>query len=171
MLIDVNKIGAQGLLKQDSVVFDGTKLIEDGGCFLDEVHYSLHLSREGERIRAKGWVRTTVSLQCIDCLDNFEMGIDSKFDTILLPVSLMETKTRNTPLNPEEMEYIFFDGDELDLERLLMEQVNLFIPFNPTCSPYCKGICPGCGVNLNYESCQCEHHVNEMNMFFEKIKR
>jgi len=52
-----------------------------------------------------------------------------------------------------------------------MEQVNLFIPFSPNCNRDCKGICPVCGMNLNYEKCKCENSFGELNLLFDKIKR
>ena len=28
------------------------------------------------------------------------------------------------------------------------------------CSPDCKGLCPGCGANLNHEACRCKKAVD-----------
>ena len=28
------------------------------------------------------------------------------------------------------------------------------------CSEDCKGLCPGCGVNLNHEACRCKKQVD-----------
>jgi len=169
MVIDINKIGTRGLRLQDTIALDENLLIEEGSFFLDELDYTIHFVREGSKIKAKGEVQTTLSLRCINCLENFDLNVDSTFDIILFPVQLVDVG--HATLSPDEMEYIFFDGEEIDLERILMEQVNLFIPFNPTCSPYCKGICPNCGVNLNFESCQCENSLSEMGLLFDKIKR
>ena len=38
---------------------------------------------------------------------------------------------RSTALEDEDMEYIFYENDQIDLEKILVEQVNLFIPFKP----------------------------------------
>jgi uncharacterized protein len=169
MLIDINKIGTKGLWMQDTIAMDEHLLIEEGSFFLEELDYSIHFIREGAKIKAKGRVQTALSLRCVSCLENFDLKVDSTFDIILFPVQLVDVS--HAALSPDEMEYIFFDGEEIDLERILMEQVNLFIPFNPTCSPYCKGICPYCGVNLNFESCQCENSLTGMGVLFDKIKR
>lgn len=169
MLIDINKIGPKGLWMQDTIAMDENLLIEEGSFFLEDLDYSTHFIREGSKIKAKGRVRTALSLRCVSCLENFDLKVDSTFDIILFPVQLVDVN--HAALSPDEMEYIFFDGEEIDLERILMEQVNLFIPFNPTCSPYCKGICPYCGANLNFESCQCENSLSEMGVLFDKIKR
>ena len=169
MFIDIHRIGATGLSLQDSVELDESQLIEEDSFFLERVEYYVYLTREREKIRARGQIKTTLSLRCVYCLENFDQEVDSKFDIILFPVGLIEVT--NSALDSDEMEYIFFDGEEIDLEKILMEQINLFIPYNPTCSPYCKGICPTCGVNLNREECRCENVISEMTLLFDKIKR
>jgi len=169
MQIDINKIGTKGLLLEDRVELDDHLLIEDESFFLDGVDFSVYLTREKEKIRVRGQIRTILSLRCVDCLENYELKVNSRFDIILFPVSLI--KSADAALTTDEMEYIFYDGEEIDLEKILMEQVNLFIPFNPTCSPGCKGICPNCGANLNYEECQCEHPQTEMSLLFNRLKR
>lgn len=171
MLIDVNKIGLKGFQVQDSVAPDENMLLEDESYFLDNLEYSVHLMRDGEKVRAKGRIRTALSLRCVSCLDNYEQKVNSKFDIILFPVQMVDENSTQRALGSEDMEYIFFDGDEIDLERILMEQVNLFIPLNPVCSPYCKGMCPNCGTNLNEDNCQCENQMTEMSLLFDKIKR
>jgi len=169
MYIDINKIGVKGLLLEDRVELDDHLLIEGESFFLDGVDFSVYFTREKEKIRARGQIRTVLSLRCINCVESYELKVNSKFDIILFPVYLI--KSTDTALTTDEMEYIFFDGEEIDLEKILMEQVNLFIPFNPTCTPDCKGICPNCGANLNYEECQCEHPFTEMSLLFNKLKR
>ena len=54
------------------------------------------------------------------------------------------------------MEYIFYEDDQIDLDKILFEQINLFIPMHPRRHADCRGICPNCGSNLNGYSCQCE---------------
>jgi len=169
MFIDVNEIEAKGLWLEDSAALDDRLLIEEESYFLRDVDYAVYFSREGEKVKARGQVRTTLSLRCVSCLENFDMDVDSKFDIILFPAHKIDVS--HAALSADEMEYIFFEEEEIDLDRILLEQVNLFIPFNPICSPYCKGICPNCGVNLNYEDCQCEHPRNEMSLLFAKLKR
>jgi uncharacterized protein len=169
MFVNIDEIGAQGLELSNRAMMDGNLLIEDDSYFLEEVDYVIHLARDGEKIRARGRVQTRLSIRCVRCLENFELEVDSTFDIILLPVRMIDEHQKS--LNPDEMEYIFFDGKEIDLTRILVEQVNLFIPISPTCGAYCKGICPRCGANLNYENCQCEGPANEMSLLFAKIKR
>lgn len=170
MYIDIDQIGGKGLVVDDNVELDPNLLIEDDSFFLDDIDYHIEFKREGGQIKAKGRIFTVVSLRCVYCLDNFEMKVDSKFDIVLFPIS--QVRLNNVALNSDDMEYIFYDGERIDLLKILMEQVNLFIPFNPVCKLDCKGICPNCGINLNHESCNCDKPTtNEMNFIFSKLKR
>lgn len=169
MMIDADRINEQGIQLNDSVELDENLLIEEGAFFLEDVNYNLHLSRDGKKIKVKGKIKTAVSLKCIRCLEYYELRIHSKFDLILFPARLIDVG--HSALNPEEMEYIFYEGDKIDLEKILIEQVNLFIPYNPVCGDNCKGICPNCGMNLNKYECKCDSSLDEISLLFNKIKR
>jgi len=145
---------------------DGNLLLEDDSFFQEAVDYAVLLKRDGQGIRAQGKIRTTISLQCVRCLEHFNLKINSTFDLIFFPIELADRK--NTALNPDDMEYIFFEGGQINLEKLLIEQINLFIPFNPLCRQDCRGICPNCGSNLNQDACQCEESKNEIHFLFKK---
>jgi uncharacterized protein len=169
MIINVNRISEQGLALNDTIDMDSALLLEDESSFLEGLNYQIFLKRENQRIQAQGKIKTTISLACVRCLEQFELKINSRFDIILFPKEQVDL--RSTALEEDELEYIFFENDQIDLEKLLIEQVNLFIPFKPVCHPGCKGICPGCGANLNQSACPCEEAKNEIKFLFDKVKR
>ena len=41
------------------------------------------------------------------------------------------------------------EGEFIDLEPVLRDQVVLDLPFQPVCRDDCAGLCPSCGANLN----------------------
>jgi uncharacterized protein len=169
MIINVKQISDKGLALNDTVDIDSAQLLEDESFFLEGVNYQILFKLENQRIQAQGKIKTAISLVCVRCLEQFELKINSKFDTILFAKEMLDS--RSTALDEEELEYIFYENDKIDLEKILIEQVNLFIPFKPVCKPGCKGICPGCGANLNLSACPCEEAKNEIKFFFEKVKR
>lgn len=167
MYIEIDQISSKGLALNDSVALDESLLIEEESRFAEDITYDVRFSREGDKVKAKGAIRTMVSIPCSRCLEPFEMEVDSGFDIILFPIEFMEPG--DSSLDSDEMEYIFFEGERIDLAKILMEQVNLFIPYRPVCGGDCKGLCPNCGTNLNNESCQCENSFPEANFLFDKI--
>ncbi len=43
----------------------------------------------------------------------------------------------------------------IDLNQDIREEMILDYPMKPLCRPDCKGLCPGCGKNLNEGGCSC----------------
>ena len=57
-------------------------------------------------------------------------------------------------------DYIVVENMKLDLEKLTLEDIYLFLPSKILCSEECKGICPQCGTNLNEKSCDCKKPID-----------
>ena len=47
-------------------------------------------------------------------------------------------------------------NDNVDLAKIVEDEIILNVPTTFLCSDDCKGICQGCGVNLNKDSCKCK---------------
>ena len=52
-----------------------------------------------------------------------------------------------------------FKGEELDLTKIIVDYLVLNVPMSHLCKVDCKGICPTCGKNLNYEDCGCNEDL------------
>lgn len=57
-------------------------------------------------------------------------------------------------------EYIVVENMKLDIERLTLEDIYLFLPSKFLCKETCKGVCPKCGTNLNESSCDCKKDID-----------
>jgi uncharacterized protein len=163
MIIDERRVEKKRLKISDTVMPDNEALLEGNSFFKKDVSYSITLVREMDKIKVSGGISTELSVRCMKCLEYFDFVINSKFDTILYPLGLVDFSFSS--LKDEEMEYIFYSNGKIDIERLILEQVNLNIPYKTTCSRDCKGICPMCGTNLNYEQCKCDKSIKEINIF------
>ena len=61
-----------------------------------------------------------------------------------------------TELEDEENdEILLLEDGTVDLGELSREVFILNMPTKLLCREDCRGLCPGCGVNLNYEVCRC----------------
>jgi len=163
MFIEINKITNEGLVEKDSIALDDDLLVEKDSYFLENVNYRIVFSKKENKIQAKGNIQTSLSLQCMRCLDTYDFKINSKFDIIFFPIGMISALNKN--LNSEDMEYVFYKNDRIDLTRVLIEQINLVIPYKPLCKESCKGICPNCGKNLNYDDCKCEKSEDDINLY------
>lgn len=59
-------------------------------------------------------------------------------------------------LEADQLDVLPYDGEQVDLEPLLREQLVLAVPYAPLCREDCKGLCPQCGIDRNAETCACE---------------
>jgi uncharacterized protein len=61
-----------------------------------------------------------------------------------------------------------FDGEIIDLQDEIQQQIVLALPPRPLCSEKCKGLCSVCGANLNIETCRCTD--NNISMHFAPLR-
>ena len=80
--------------------------------------------------------------------------LELHFD-LLLKLGRPPVPAQEMELDSEELDEDYFQGDELDLNVLLREQILLALPLKPLCREECRGLCRQCGANLNRESCSC----------------
>lgn len=62
------------------------------------------------------------------------------------------------------------ETDTVDLIPFVEECLFINEPYKMLCKEECKGLCPGCGVNLNHAECQCEETI-EIDPRFEALKQ
>ncbi len=57
-------------------------------------------------------------------------------------------------------DYIIVENGVLDLDALVEEEIQLFLPSKMLCSEDCRGLCAKCGKNLNTGKCSCKKDVD-----------
>jgi uncharacterized protein len=122
--------------------------------FESPIEYEVTVSKIGEDVRVEGAVRCTMKILCDRCLEGFPLPVSAHLDIELAPRS-DQPKLPEVELAGEEMNLYYFEGDELELEPYIYEEVMLAIPIKALCDEACKGICPVCGKNKNTEACEC----------------
>ena len=150
MLIRVPEIPDEGLLV-DSITDLGAVYAEEGWR-LDTV--SLRIGRRGRDVVVTGRFEATARLLCSRCLEPLETHVEPEVDVHLMP--LPEVRQGEVELGPDDLEVDFYQGDVLDLGRLLRSETDLALPMKPLCRTDCRGLCPVCGVSRNVTDCRCE---------------
>lgn len=59
---------------------------------------------------------------------------------------------------------------EIDLTEDIREDILINLPYRLLCRKNCKGICFGCGQNLNLKKCSCSEQKNK-NLAWEELNR
>jgi len=98
----------------------------------------------------QGEAKLAFELPCDRCLESVRVDMDLEF-------------TKNVDLQASDEEQIdeldeknYIDGYNLDVEKLLYNEILIGWPMKVLCSEDCKGICNTCGQNLNLGTCDCE---------------
>jgi uncharacterized protein len=118
------------------------------------------LTKEGGNLHLRGEVQFTIRTLCSRCGEEMDHLVDSRFDLVLMP-DRDEAEVLEKDLTPEDLDHLFYHGLEVDLTPYFQEQIALEIPMQFLCKPDCKGICPGCAADLNYESCKCSKEIGD----------
>ena len=132
------------------------------------VEVSLLYYRSERELFFQGCLGTKVEGVCSRCLKGYSFPMEKKFDFILTPDPL---PAKNGKLNRDEMGLSYYSGDEINLSPFIQEQVLLDLPIRSLCYEGCRGLCPGCGVNLNAEACGCPPALGDPRMaFFRNLR-
>jgi uncharacterized protein len=115
----------------------------------------LDLSKNADHIRVTGKIEGSLEVDCHRCLRTFSFPLNEDVDIYLVEEDRAPEEDEKE-LDAEELIYEFFDGEVIEIDRLIAEQIFLTLPVKVLCSEDCRGICPRCGANLNEEACQCK---------------
>lgn len=113
-------------------------------------------SRKGEEIRLRGTINAEVEVLCDRCLAAVRLPLEVEFDTAFVPQAAEAGRAENVELLTADMGLAAYEGDAVDLDELVREQIMLALPSRRLCREECKGLCPKCGADLNAGECDCE---------------
>jgi uncharacterized protein len=109
----------------------------------------------GNEVFVNGHVDTRAQVECDRCLKLIELPVNADFELEYITGSEYETSAV-AELTEAEMSVAVFDGEALDIDEIVKEQILLAVPTRMLCREDCKGICPQCGVDKNTGECNCE---------------
>ena len=109
-----------------------------------------------------GEAETVLSLTCDRCWKNYEQPWKMAV-FFLLAEELQED---------EQDDILLLTDGKINLSELFREEIILNMPAKNLCEENCKGLCDGCGVNLNAEPCRCGQEIDprlaDLAKFFDK---
>ena len=129
---------------------------------LDRVDVVCHVQKIKESIYIRGSLDTTVTTCCSRCLEEAFVPINSRFEYTLTP--RRNESYEEQELSSEDMNVEHYDGETIDLDPIIMEQIFLHIPMRVVCSEECAGLCPYCGINRNHGKCACNEKITDMRL-------
>jgi len=115
------------------------------------------IDREEAQVKVRGKLAAQVALDCDRCLQPVALPIAVTFDLDYVPASEYAAEQLEE-LGSDDLPVAVFDGEAIDVDELVREQVILELPARALCREDCKGLCPVCGIDKNLKDCECESH-------------
>lgn len=139
-------------VQEKNVSYDADSFERCGVAYpvLEKEDVTLNITNLGGRkVKIEVKTKVVLSIPCDRCLSEqrVEIPVSSEVEIDFNESS----EERINDLN--EIGYI--DGYDLDVDRLVYEEILLGFPMKVLCKENCKGICKVCGANLNQGECGC----------------
>lgn len=115
----------------------------------------LRLMRTSAGILVTGTLVQRIEETCSRCLERFTREQSIQLNDEFVPV--IDVVTGLPAAEPDDAEAFRLTPDHmLDLNEAIRQYAILEDPLQPLCSPDCRGLCVGCGANLNLGPCGCQ---------------
>lgn len=132
-----------------------------------ETTVNLDVQEAGDRWYIKAQVDGRIPCFCDRCRGSFTDQLDGEFTLVVL-------RTGAVGLDPEDGDEVVLmpeGSSELDLTGKVRETLILALPIRFLCSEDCAGLCPGCGADLNRDSCSCERETDPRWAALNELKQ
>lgn len=123
----------------------------------------------GRKILVEAKTKLALAVPCDRCLKDVTIHQDIDMST---EIDLSKTEEQRT----EDLdETNFVSGYDLDVDKLIYEEVLIGFPMKVLCKEDCEGICKVCGANLNQGECGCDRaeldpRMSAIRDIFNKFK-
>lgn len=132
------------------------KLEEENLRLTEGTEVTGRAKRDGHRVRLRGKIKARAEIDCDRCLTPLDVPVETEFDVTYVPASAYAAEEETAELQEEDLSLSVFEGEAIDVDDLVREQVLLALPTRALCREDCAGLCPVCGINKNTNACQCE---------------
>lgn len=113
------------------------------------------IRRDGKEVELRGKLDTKLEVMCGRCLQPVQLPIATEFKERFVRAVSWAAEEQHE-LQAEDLNVAVFDGEGIELDDLVREELLLALPANVLCREDCRGLCPTCGIDRNLSDCQCE---------------
>ena len=132
-----------GTIRHIELDYPSIKLSDD--VTLTPLVGSITATRTTEGIYIQGQLESSMSLECVRCLDEAIVKVNFSLDELFY----------YPPHIAPAGEHRVGEDGMIDLAPLVRELSLLSVPIKVLCRPGCQGLCQECGANLNLGECGC----------------
>jgi len=116
----------------------------------EEVKIQVDLEKRSPHCFLKNRVRVSGRFACDRCTDEFERTVSGEARVVFSSDKAMLAMSE-----ADDIHYLAPEAKEIDLTDEIRDTIVLAVPMKMLCAENCRGLCAGCGANLNAESCRC----------------
>lgn len=120
------------------------------------------LLRTNEGILVTGHAQTQVCVPCRRCLTPTMVAVEFDLQEQFCPSIDLITGATIQMEDGEDLATRIDSRHMLDLTEVVRQNLLLSVPLSPLCDLQCRGLCPGCGANLNEEACTCQREESDL---------
>jgi uncharacterized protein len=132
--------------------------------YIGNINLLVEMDKAHSQIVLNCDVKVQAEFECDRCGELYKTVLTNHFQlTYLFSKEIQKADTIN-------LYYISPESDKIEIKEDVKEYLLLTEPMKRLCRENCKGLCPKCGTNLNYETCNCKEEVQE-NVFSSLKKR
>jgi uncharacterized protein len=118
------------------------------------LHVHLNARLSGPQIRVHFEMHGDLQPICARCLEPVNTPIACSVELVYHPAADLAPR-EDVEIGSRDTDVAFFEGEGVEIEDIVREQVLLALPERVICRDDCRGLCPHCGQNLNVRQCAC----------------
>jgi uncharacterized protein len=152
MLVDVSSIikvtGAK--IKLDgNVEFNDAEFLGETYSFPEPLKLTGEIYNNGQSLTLVAHVTGDMKTDCARCLKEIDVPVDFDIHELL--------SRAEDGANTDDEDIILFEGYEIDLGNIAVDNFLMNVEGKYLCKEDCKGLCPTCGHDLNEGDCGCDN--------------
>lgn len=166
MKVSLNSLTTKGLLlsfRDEAMSSLLNEIFKNENLQLDSISGEMIFQKFDQHLRLKGKLDLDLKPSCDLCLSEFFYHFRDDFEIDFSPLyDSKKDQDRNAEnsdeieLHANDLNFVFYEGDSINLDPILSDQLILNLPSSFKCTENCKGLCQNCGENLNISSCTCD---------------
>ncbi|MBP1678193.1 MAG: hypothetical protein H6Q29_104 [Bacteroidetes bacterium] len=121
-----------------------------GEKFTRDVDVDAILDRTATELSLEAEIRTGGRFTCDRCVADFDLALTPSYRMLYV-----WNGADASHLDPSEVQVVSPSQAVVDLTEDVRQTILLAVPFKLLCREDCRGLCPGCGADLNREPCRC----------------
>ena len=149
---------------ESNEALDSMPLVFDGVTFPEPVRVEGKVVNMGGYVLLTETAEVTYETGCARCLEPVHGTLAFHVEK---PVA--EEKGLTALSDKENDDYVQVKDGHIDLDAPVRDEMLMGFPVRFFCSEDCKGLCPGCGVNLNTGTCMCRKQIDPRFAVLEQL--